>query len=106
MFELRYNVEYSDEKYEYYDIYKNGKPCYKVEWANIVLSFEIDRYKKTIRFINITDEIINEMHSDRQELYNTILSLYDELDIKGYKVKVIGSDLLSHGLKDIIEERD
>lgn len=106
MFELRYDVVYSDKIYEYYDIYKNGKPCYKVEWANIVLSFEIDRYKKTIRFINITDEIINEIHSDRQELYNTILSLYDELDIKSYKVKVIGSDLLSHGLKDIIEERN
>lgn len=106
MYELIYDVVYSDKIYEYYDIYKDGKPYYKYENLDCIFSFEVNRYKKTIRFINITDEIINEIHSDRQELYNTILSLYDELDIKGYKVKVIGSDLLSHGLKDIIEERN
>jgi hypothetical protein len=102
MFELRYDVQYSDEKYEYYDIYKDGKPCYKDKESNIVLSFEVDRYKKTIQFINISDEIINELFFDRYELYLLILSLYDELDIEGYRV--LCEDLLSNGFKHALEE--
>lgn len=105
MFELRYDTKYSEKTYEYYDIYKDGKPYYKYEilggLLSFLLSFEVDRYNKTIQFTSIEDEIINEICSDRQELYLLILSLYDELDIKSYKV--IGSDLLSNEFKDIIE---
>jgi hypothetical protein len=103
MFELRYDTIYSDEKYEYYDIYKDGKPYYKYENSDCILSFEIDRYRKDMQFINISDEIINEIFSDRQELYSLILSLCDELEIKGYEV--VGYDLLSKRFKDVIEGR-
>jgi hypothetical protein len=104
MFELRYDVLFSDEHYEYYDIYKDGKPYYKYEDSDCVLSLEVDRYKKDMQFINISDEIINEIFFDRQELYSLILSLYDELEIKGYEV--LCHDLLSKGLEDVIKERN
>lgn len=108
MFELRYDVEYSDEQYEYYDIYKDGKPYYKDKKSNIILSFEIDRHRKTIQFINVTDKIIDELLFDKHELYFLILSLYDELDIEDYKVinNNLLSNVLDYVLKDAIEKRD
>jgi hypothetical protein len=96
LFELRYDIQYSDEQYEYYDIYKDGKPYYKDEGLSYILSFAIYRYNKTMKFINVSDKIINELLFDKHELYLLILSLYDELDIEGYRVT--GSDLLSNEL--------
>jgi hypothetical protein len=101
MFELRYNVEYSDEEYEYYDIYKNGKPYYKNKEFNIILSFEIDRCSETIQFVNVTDNIIDEILFDLNELCQTILIIYDELDIKGYEVS--SDDSLSNELDCVLE---
>ena len=72
MFELRYDVEYaefSNDLYEYYDIYKDGKLYYRNKNINSVLSFEVDRKAKTIRFVNMTDEIYIEISPDRHELY-------------------------------------
>ena len=99
MFELVYDTEYAElanDFYEYYDIYKDGKPYYRNKDINSVLSFEVDRKAKTIRFVNVTDEIYIEISPDRRELYKTILFLCDELDIKDYEV--IGDDLLSKEL--------
>jgi hypothetical protein len=101
MFELIYDVKYSDIIYEYYDIYKDGKPYYKDKRLSYLLSLQIDRCSETIQFVNVTDEIYIEISSDRRELYKTILSLCDELDIKDYKV--IGKDLLSKELYYILE---
>ena len=101
LFELIYDSKYSNKKYEYYDIYKDGKHSYKVKEANFVLSFKIDRHKKTIQFINVTDDVINEILPDIHELYQTILSLYDELGIEGYEVS--GDDLLSNELDCVLE---
>jgi hypothetical protein len=108
MFELIYDIEYSNREREYYDIYKDGKPYYKNKNANFILSLAIYRYSKTMKFINVIGKRINELLFDRHELYLLILSLYDELDIEGYRV--IGNDLMSKELgcvlKDAVEKRD
>jgi hypothetical protein len=105
LFELRYDAKFSNKHYEYYDIYKDGKPYYKDDKRlNNVLSLEISRHKKTIKFINVTDEIINKLLFDKQELYLLILSLYDELDIENYRV--INNNLLSIELDCILKNRN
>lgn len=98
MFELRFDsensFEYEHEKHEYYDIYLNNQPVHRDEYA--ILSLLVDRENKRIEMINVSEFVFCRIgETRRQELYNLITSLIDELNIRDYSIYFI-NDPIDH----------
>lgn len=112
MFELRFDsensFEYEHEKHEYYDIYLNNQPVHRDAYA--ILSLLIDRENKFIEIINASEFVFCRIgETRRQELYNLIASLIDELNICDYSIHSIDdpidhNELMTNELAKVLDD--
>lgn len=92
MFELRFDAINSDDNWEYYDIYLDNIPIYKeriVTSEEIILSLSVDKRAKSIEMINVSEHTFFQIRHIKNELYQLIVSLIDELGIRNHSIYIM-----------------
>ena len=122
MFELRYDSENSvgyitsggceEFSYDYYDIYLNNEPVYAEPEPNdlepAILSLAINNGEEYIEIVNASEHVFYTIGEiKRQELYNLIVSLVDELGIRDYSIFVVkdpwdNNDIMTNELANVL----
>lgn len=126
MFELRYDSEnsggyitssgYEEYGYDYYDVYLNNEPVYTEPKPNTfepsILSLAINKEEKYIEIVNASEHVFYTIGEiKRQELYNLIMSLVDELNIRDYSIFVVkdpwdNNDIMTNELANVLNSID
>lgn len=126
MFELRYDSEnsggyitssgYEEYSYDYYDVYLNNKPVYTEPEPDTfepsILSLAINKEEKYIEIVNASEHVFYTIGEiKRQELYNLIMSLVDELNIRDYSIFVVkdpwdNNDIMTNELANVLNNID
>lgn len=112
MYELRFDTINSDDNWEYYDIYLDNIPIYKeqvITSEEIILSLSIDKRDKSIEMINVSEHTFFQIRHTKNELYQLIVSLIDELEIRDYCIYILDppeghNDIMTNELAYEIEK--
>ena len=92
MYELRFDTINSDDNWEYYDIYLDNIPVYKeqvITSEEIILSLSVDKRAKSIEMINVSEHTFFQIRHTKNKLYQLIVSLIDELEIRDYSIYIL-----------------
>lgn len=126
MFELRYDpvnsVRYitsggcEEFSYDYYDVYYNNEPVYREfehdDLEPAILSLAINKEEEYIEIVNASEHVFYTLGEiKRQELYNLIMSLVDELNIRDYSIFVVedpwdNNDIMTNELAKVLNSID
>jgi len=126
MLELRYDSEnsgiyitadgYEEHSYDYYDVYLNNEPVYTDLEHNYfgpsILSLAINKEEEYIEIVNASEYVFYTLGEiKRQELYNLIMSLIDELNIRDYSIFVVkdpwdNNDIMTNELANVLSSID